>query len=286
MPPGKRPRLGRGLDAMLPAASASKGPRPEGFQCAVEDVHPNRDQPRSTFDDVKLEELAASIREIGILEPILVRTRKGGGYEIIAGERRWRAAQRAGLERVPIFVRDLSTTEGFEAALVENLQREDLNPIETARAFARLVDELGHTQESVATRVGKSRSTVANSLRLLKLPDDVLERVEDGRLSEGHGRALLTAPTVGAMQKLARQAVGSQWSVRETERHARAANNKSKKPKKDKKLQRSANVRDLETRLSHSLGSRVVLKDKKGKGRVEISYSSFDELDRLLDKLL
>jgi len=150
-----------------------------------------------------------------------------------------------------------------------------------------LIDELGHTQESVATRVGKNRSTVANALRLLKLPEDVIERVEDGRLSEGHGRALLTAPTVGAMQKLARQAVGSQWSVRETERHARAANKAGKnKGKKPKKIQRSANVRDLETRLSHSLGSRVVLKDKKGKGRVEISYGSFDELDRLLDKLL
>jgi len=269
---------------MLPAAPP-RGSR-DNFSCAIEDVHPNRDQPRKIFDEEKLEELAASIREIGVLEPILVRKRKKGGYEIIAGERRWRAAQRAGLRDVPVFVRDLSSREAFEAALVENLQREDLNPIETARAFARLVEDHGHTQESVASRVGKNRSTVANAMRLLKLPEDVLALVEDGQLSEGHGRAILTAPNVGTMQKLGRQAVEGTWSVRETERRARALNGDAKKKKKRKKPQRSANVRDLETRLSRALGSRVTLKDSRGKGRIEISYHSFDELDRLLEKLL
>ncbi len=269
---------------MLPAAPSRSGST-DNFTCPIEEVHPNRDQPRRVFDEDKLEELANSIREIGVLEPILVRTRKKGGYEIIAGERRWRAAQRAGLRTVPVFVRDLSSREAFEAALVENLQREDLNPIETARAFARLVEEHGHTQESVANRVGKNRSTVANAMRLLKLPEDVLSLVEDGQLSEGHGRAILQAPTVGAMQKLARQAVAGSWSVRQTERKARAANGVSKKSKK-KSAKRSANVRDLEQRLSHALGSTVHLRDRRGKGRIEINYSSFDELDRLLEKLL
>jgi ParB family chromosome partitioning protein len=281
----KRPRLGRGLDAMLPVAPARGGSK-DNFVCPIEDVHPNRDQPRKLFDEEKLQELAASIRELGVLEPILVRNRKQGGYEIIAGERRWRAAQRAGLKAVPVFVRDLSTREAFEAALVENLQREDLNPIETARAFARLVDEHGHTQESIASRVGKNRSTVANAMRLLKLPEDVLSLVEDGQLSEGHGRAILTAPSIGAMQKLARRAVEGTWSVRETERRARAENSATKKKSGAHKPERSANVRDLETRLSHALGSRVTLSDKRGKGQIQISYGSFDELDRLLEKLL
>jgi ParB family chromosome partitioning protein len=268
---------------MLPAAPSSSAGK-ELFNCPIEDVHPNRDQPRKIFAEDKLEELASSIRELGVLEPILVRKRKKGGYEIIAGERRWRAAQRAGLKVVPVLVRDLSTRDAFEAALVENIQREDLNPIETARAFARLVDEHGHTQESVAARVGKNRSTVANAMRLLKLPDDVLALVEQGHLSEGHGRAILTAPTVAAMQRLARSAVDGNWSVRETERRARAENNGASK--KAGKPKRSANVRDLETRLSKSLGSRVGLKDNRGKGRIEIRYASYDELDRLLEKLL
>jgi ParB family chromosome partitioning protein len=282
----KRPRLGRGLDAMLPVTPPRESPvARDSFEAPIEEVHPNREQPRRRFDEKRLDELAASIKELGVLEPILVRKRKPGGYEIIAGERRWRAAQRAGLKAVPVFVRDLSSSAAFEAALVENLQREDLNPVETARAFARLVEEHGHTQETVATRVGKDRSTVANAMRLLKLPDDVLDMLEDGRLSEGHGRAILSATSVSAMQKLARQALAKQWSVRETEKNARALA-RGKTEEKDAPTGRSANVRDLETRLSRSLGARVGISDKKGKGKIEIAYSSYDELDRLLDKLL
>src|SRR5688572_30547587 len=174
---GRKPRLGRGLDAMLPAAPS--GASKELFYAPIEEVHPNREQPRRNFDEAALGELAASIQELGILEPILARKRAAGGYEIIAGERRWRAAQRAGLREVPVFVRELTPKESFEAALVENLQREDLNPVETARAFQRLIDEHGHTQDSVAARVGKDRSTVANAMRLLKLPPDVLAWVEE-----------------------------------------------------------------------------------------------------------
>ena len=280
---GRRPRLGRGLDAMLPAAPSAASRTM--FNAPIEEVHPNREQPRRSFDEAALEELAASIQEIGILEPILVRKRAAGGYEIIAGERRWRAAQRAGLREVPVFVRELSAKESFEAALVENLQREDLNPIETARAFQRLIEEHGHTQDSVAARVGKDRSTVANAMRLLKLPPDVLVLVEEGRLSEGHGRAILGAPDVGGMQKLARLAIDKGLSVRETERRARTAA-RGESPSRPAPPQRSANVRDLEMRLSHALGSKVSVNDKKGRGKIEIGYASYEELDRLLEKLL
>ncbi len=281
-------RLGRGLDGLLPSAptkpetpSALNAP---GFVAGIEVVHPNREQPRRRFDDAALDELAASIKEVGVLEPILVRKRVAGGYEIVAGERRWRAAQRAGLQEVPVFVRELNTEEAFEAALVENLQREDLNPIETARAFARLVEEHGHSQDSVAKRVGKDRSTVANALRLLKLPEAVLAMLEDGRLSEGHGRALLGAHDVAAIKRLAHEAVKHAWSVRETERQVRAAA-RGPEPKPEPKS-KSANVRDLESRLSKALGARVAVEDKKGKGKLVVSYSSYAELDRILAQII
>ncbi len=250
----------------------------------IEDVYPNREQPRKTFDDGPLRELADSIKSVGVLEPLLVRERKQGGFALIAGERRWRAAQLAGLKEVPIFVRELSDKEAFEAALVENLQREELNPIETAQAFSRLVEEYGYTQEELAKRVGKDRSTISNALRLLKLPQEVLELVEDGSLSEGHGRALLGAPTAGAMRQLARRAVQKSWSVRETERQTRQRSNDESAAKKADKP--SANVRDLENRVAKKLGCVTRVVDRKGKGRLELHYSSYDELDRLLMKLL
>ncbi|MDH5492388.1 MAG: ParB/RepB/Spo0J family partition protein, partial [Myxococcales bacterium] len=233
--------------------------------------------------EAALLELADSIRAHGVLEPILVRKApEGGGYEIIAGERRWRAAQRAGLLEVPIFVRELSDAAAFEAALVENLQREDLNPIETARAFARLIDEFGHSQEQIAQRVGKDRSTIANAIRLLKLPEKVLDLVETGEISEGHGRALLQAPDVASMERLARAASAEKLSVREVERRARAAQAPAKPSPSPAK---SANVLDLERRLSNALGSPVAVADRGGKGQLEIRYSSWDELDRLIAQL-
>ena len=280
-------RMGRGLDAMLgpkPGGSASTPPVQvvkETGHARIEDVHPNRAQPRQRFDDSKLDELAQSIRENGILEPIVVRKRAPGGYEIIAGERRWRAAQKAGLHEVPIFVRELTTQAAFEAAIVENLQREDLNAIETARAFARLMEEHKHTQETIALKIGKDRSTIANALRLLKLPASVIERIENGELTEGHGRALLMAPSAAVMSKLAEQAVQREWSVRETERQARAAANPPAKPEP-----KSANVKDLENRLSKTLGARVNISDNQGKGHISIAYTSLDELDRLLGKMM
>jgi ParB family transcriptional regulator, chromosome partitioning protein len=287
----KGKRLGRGLDGLLgpsskgASPSASLPPRDPTI-APVEEVHPNREQPRTRFEDAKLEELAQSIRELGVLEPILVRKRPAGGFEIVAGERRWRAAQRAGLKEVPIVVRELGTAQAFEAAIVENLQREDLNPIETARALQRLIDDHGHTQESVAQKIGKDRATVANSLRLLKLPALVLEKIEGAELSEGHGRALLGAHNVALMQKMALHAIERGWSVRETERQVRAAVQAAENPEAPPPP-KSANVRDLENRLSKSLGARVNVTDKgQGKGQIQITYTSYDELDRLLGRMM
>lgn len=244
-------------------------------------------QPRGRIAAESLSELAASIRQHGVLEPILVRKRGGGGFEIIAGERRWRAAQQAGLKEVPIFLHDLDDEAAFEAALVENLQREDLNPMETARAFQRLVDDYGYTQETIAQKVGKERSTIANALRLLKLPTDLMDLVEDGALSEGHARALLSAPSVSAMKKLAHSAIAKGWSVRETERQSRRLTRDDpgggKQPSKPSK---STNVRDLEHRLSRAVGSSTTLYETgKERGQVRIHYASFDELDRIIEKL-
>jgi ParB family chromosome partitioning protein len=278
-------RLGRGLDALFPTPPAATAPGRANHTARIEQVHPNRGQPRRRFDEASLEELASSIREHGILEPILVRRRGEDGYEIIAGERRWRAAQKAGLHEIPIFVRELGDTAAFEAALVENLQREDLNPIETARAFQRLIDDHGLTQDVVAERVGKDRSTVSNALRLLKLPDEVLDLVVDGRLSEGHGRALLTSPNAETMKKMARAAVAQKWSVRETERRCRAAGTESKA--REAPAGKSANVKDLERRLSHALGAPVAIEQGAGgRGRVLIDYASLDALDAVIAKLL
>jgi ParB family chromosome partitioning protein len=285
--PIKRRGLGRGLDALLPAAAPVAAPqdgghRPEAFYAPIEELHPNRKQPRTHFDDKALEELAASLKERGLLQPILVRKRGTGGYEIVAGERRWRAAQRAGLHEVAVVVREFGDAQAFEAALIENLQREDLNPLETARGYQRLIDEGGHSVESVAQLIGKDRSTVSNAVRLLKLPESVIDRIESGELSEGHGRALLGAADVAAMERLAKEAVAKGWSVRETERRARVEGSK----KKGAPATKSANTRDIEERLSRRLVTRVTLADRKGKGHVNIAFSSYDELDRLLEQLL
>ncbi|MFI5306265.1 MAG: ParB/RepB/Spo0J family partition protein [Polyangiales bacterium] len=283
--PIKRRGLGRGLDALLPAAAPAAHAHvrgPESFYAPIEDLHPNRRQPRTHFDDKTLDELAVSLRERGLLQPILVRKRGAGGYEIVAGERRWRAAQRAGLHEVAVVVHDLGDAQAFEAALIENLQREDLSPIETARGYQRLIDEGGHSVESVSQLIGKDRSTVANAVRLLKLPESVIDHIANGELSEGHGRALLGAADVAAMERLAAEAVSKGWSVRETERRARVEGDKKRGPKAAK----SANTRDLEERLSRRLVTRVTLADRKGKGHINVAFSSYDELDRLLEQLL
>lgn len=288
-PKGQPPRraLGRGLDALLPPPpSAGPGRADKGlFSCPVELIVPQEGQPRQYFDETELEELTESIRQHGLLEPIVVRKGRGEAgrerYSIIAGERRWRAAQRAGLTEVLVVVKDVSPRDAFELALVENLQRADLNPIEVAESFDRLLREHAFTQESLGQRVGKDRTTVTNSLRLLRLPPRVRSLVISRELSEGHARALLGAPAE-ALEDLAERVVRGRLPVRAVEALVRQAKRAQKPSAPPKDPPKSANVKHLEAELSRKLGARVAVRDEGGKGAITIPYASLDELDRLL----
>jgi ParB family chromosome partitioning protein len=299
-PPKKPLRgLGRGLDALLPTRSPA---RPETtatpaasygdgnvFLCAIDKIRPQAGQPRQHFDNDRLEELAQSIKEHGLLEPLVVRRRSGSDeFEIVAGERRWRASQRAGLHQVMVVVHDVSAKGAFELALIENVQREDLNPLEFAEALDRLLKEYGYTQDSLAQRVGKDRSTIANALRLLRLPAPVRSRIVSGELSEGHGRALLGAPDDAALTTLAEKVVRGRLSVRQTEALVRSARGRAggKTAKDAPGTRKSPATRDLEERLARKLGTKVEVRDRDGKGEIAIHYSNWDELDRLLELLL
>ena len=290
----KRKALGRGLSALLPGSPAMASKR-EYFVAAIEEVHPSGQNPRRSFDEAGMQELVDSLREHGLLQPLVVRSRpelEGGGFTLIAGERRWRAAQKAGLKEVPVVVKEASAAEAFELALVENLQRRDLNPLEEAEAFRRLADDHGLTHEEIARRIGKDRSTIVNSVRLLKLPDLVRAMLVDGRLQMGHARCLLglSAELIAAT---AESVVTQGLSVRQTE--ALVAKLKApprespKTPPKSplEQPQKSANLRDLEQRLHRSLGVPVRVAERvPGAGKLEIDYANLDELDRVLDKLL
>ena len=291
-----RPRgLGRGLDVLLPLSHASNLPEPPPsappkpttlFMCGVEKIVPCRTQPRQHFDAAALDELTASIQLHGVLEPLVVRKLPGDErFEIIAGERRWRAAQRAGLHEVPVYVREVSAQSAFELALVENVQREDLNPIEFAEALGRLIAEYSYTQDSLASLLNRDRSTLANALRLLKLPEKVREMVIAGQLSEGHARALLGAPDEASMTQLAAKAVALELSVRQTEAMVRALKSSPDSSSAPAGGSKSAGVRDLETRLNRRYGTRCEVRDKNGKGEIVIRYSDLDELDRILEQM-
>jgi ParB family transcriptional regulator, chromosome partitioning protein len=286
-----RPRgLGRGLDALLPLNPASEAPgsgtKPSLFLCAIERITPCKTQPRQHFDAAALDELTASIQSHGLLEPLVVRRVAGGDrFEIVAGERRWRAAQRAGLHEVPVHVREVSDQSAFELALVENVQREDLNPIELAEALGRLIAEYAYTQESLASLLNRDRSTLANALRLLKLPEKVRELVISGQLSEGHARALLGAPDEASMTQLADKAVARKLSVRQIEALVRAAKSEAAGNAPDAPEGKSPGVRDLEGRLARRYGTRCELRDHNGKGEIVIRYSDLDELDRILEQM-
>jgi ParB family chromosome partitioning protein len=307
MADSKKRGLGRGLGALLPGGSAGAAisraaptPDPAGdpalsparprvyFAAGIEDVYPSPEQPRHKFDEAKLAGLADTIRVHGIIVPLVVRPRPAGGYFLIAGERRWRAAQKAGLHEVPVVVQDVTESTALERALVENVQRADLGPLEEAEAYQRLVDDYGLTQDAIADRMGKDRSTIANAIRLLRLPTPVRQLVEDDRLSMGHARALLGLEEPAAIERAARDVVARQLSVRATE----ALVKKTRSPKADtrppKASGKSASVRDLEERLTRALGGPVVItEDEPGKaGRIEIRYLDLDHLDRLLDRLL
>lgn len=291
----KRRALGRGLDALLPAAqtqpkvSSAYGDK-SVFSCAIDKLVAQKGQPRRHFDGEKLDELAASIREHGLIEPIAVRRAPGqeGVFEIIAGERRFRASQRAGLKEVLVVVKDVSPKAAFELAIIENVQREDLNPVELAEALDRLVKEHGYTQESLGERIGKNRTTITNSLRLLKLPQEIRERIISGELSEGHGRALLGADDPKTLTEIAQKVIRGKLNVRATEalvRLSKARKDAQKDKKADEGPAKNASVRDLETRLTQSLGARVLVKDTGNKGEIVIPYADLDALDRLIEKL-
>ena len=288
-----RRALGRGLDALLPtrstpvASSSSKqGQDSAVFSCPIERIVPQRGQPRQHFQKEKVEELAASIKAHGLIEPIVVRRVPGQErYEIIAGERRWRASQKAGLKEMLVVVKDVSPKDAFELAIIENLQREDLNPVELAEAFDRMTKEHGLTQEALAARLGKDRATVANTLRLLKLPPSVRSRVISGELSEGHARALLGADP-NKIEDLAQQVVRGRLNVRAAEALVRGA--KKGRAAKPQQAMKSSAVRDLETRMTRQAGTKVTLRSTSAdgsKGEVTIPYENLDHLDRILARV-
>jgi ParB family chromosome partitioning protein len=274
----KRPALGRGLSALIPDAPASSE---RTLEVDVDLIHPNKFQPRTTIDDGRLDDLARSIRANGVIQPILVR-RAGNGYEIVAGERRWRASQRAGLLKIPVVVREIPEEKLLAVALIENIQREDLNPIEEAHAYRRLADEFHLTQEQIAESVGKDRSSIANYVRLLKLPNEVRESVASGGLSMGHARALAGIADETALLQLARDVIAKQLSVRETEALIR----KMTAPAAEKtEPETDVHTRAAEEHLRFALGTRArILRKGKG-GRIEIEFTSEDELQRLYEIL-
>lgn len=288
----KRRSLGRGLSALIPPKPES--PSPMNFPAQnrnglltlpIEEVLPGDAQPRQVFQEEAIEELAASIREHGILQPIVVRQRAPQQYDIIAGERRWRAAQRAGLKSIPCVLTEVAEKETLTLALVENLQRQDLNPIEEAEAYQRLHRELGYSQSEIAKAVGKERSTVANALRLLKLPASVRQWVLDGQLTMGHARALLSMEDVTSMERLAREVIRKGWSVRQAEQATTSKRKSDDATAKSNPAKETPAERDVRERVQRALATKVELKHNKGKGTLVLHFSNFDELDSILEKM-
>lgn len=290
--PEKRKALGRGLRALIPDAPLA-GAQPDEPAAAgapreidLDLLRPNPDQPRQTVEDAKLDELAQSIRTHGVIQPIVVTERDGEpGFEIVAGERRWRAAQRAGLLRVPVVVREMPRTRRLEVALIENIQRENLNPIEEAAAYRQLADEFGMTQQQIAEAVGKERATVANYQRLLGLPGEVQADVAAGRLAMGHARALAGLSDAEEQLAVARRIRDGDLSVRAAEELVKRTGTPKSKASPEK-VPTDVHVRAAEERLRISLGTRVRIVQRGKRGRIEISFTSEDELQRLYDHLV
>ncbi len=272
----KKTGLGKGMAALLPVVEE------EGrvfFSCPIEEIQPNRDQPRKRFAPDKLEELADSIREKGIIQPLVVR-RKDDHYELIAGERRWRAAQKAGLREVPVVIQDVSDGAALELALIENIQREDLNAVEEAEAYQALVDNFALSQEELARRVGKERSTVANALRLLKLPAEIKRDITEERLSMGHARALLALDSPDEMRRGRDEILQRQLTVRQAEGFVKKL--KSGKPQKKSK-QLEPHLVDVVEQLKRHFKAKVALRQAGRGGRLEISFASMDDLTRIVE---
>ncbi len=277
----KRPALGRGLSALIPDAPAAAVPSERALEVDIDLLRPNRDQPRTAMDDSKIDELARSIKSNGIIQPIVVR-KADPGYEIIAGERRWRASQRVGLLKVPVVVRDIPEDQMLAAALIENIQREDLNPIEEAQAYRRLVDEHQLTQEQIADAVGKDRSSVANYLRLLKLPAELRSNLSAGALSMGHARALLGLADEADQLRVGREVVSKNLSVRETETLVKKGAPPSA-PREE--TPKDVHTRAAEEKLRFALGTRVRIVRKGNGGKIEIDFQNEDELQRIYELL-
>jgi ParB family chromosome partitioning protein len=278
----KRAALGRGLGALIPGASAAE--RKGIVVLGIEEVEPDRGQPRRYFDEAHILELADSVRANGVLQPLLVR-RSGDRYAIVAGERRWRAAQRAGLREVPCIVRDVTEPEAFELALIENIQREDLNAIEEAEAYQRLIEYHGLTQEELAQRVGKERSTVANALRLLRLPDPIKVAMSSGALTMGHARALLALTDETDLRRAAEKVMTEALSVREVEQLVQRLKGK-KVVRRERMGGGNVQLRHVVEKLQRKLGTKVALRDRGGAGTLELRYHSHAELDRILQAIL
>lgn len=271
--------LGRGLGALL---SSTPGEEDSLIAIPVDRIEVNPNQPRKTFDSKALSELVVSIKSSGVIQPVIVR-RQGAGFQLIAGERRWRAASQAGLERIPAIVREVTDAESLELALIENLLREDLNPMEEAEAYQKLLTQFGWTQEELAQRVGRDRSTVANCLRLLRLPLPIQDDLRAARLTMGHARALLSLTSAGDQMKLRDQILAHAWSVRATEDSARATEDEARTrrgvPKAPRR--RSAELMALEESLQRALMTRVRVTGNERRGRIEVTYATAGELERL-----
>lgn len=286
--PNKNRGLGRGLSALMSDVGdqqASAPRRPESH-IPVERVHPNPDQPRRAFDETALSDLAASIKEKGIIQPLIVRphTSRQGDFEIVAGERRWRAAQLAQLHEVPVIIRNFDDTEVLEIAIIENIQRADLNPVDEAAGYRQLMDRFGHTQEQMSVALGKSRSHIANLLRLLNLPEDVQHLLTDGKLTAGHARALVGHPDAST---LARQIVAKGLSVRDAERLAKKVETPTVAAPPKPKVTKDADTQQIEAELSATLGMKVSIDHDAGGegGKLVLNYRSLDQLDDLLRAL-
>jgi ParB family transcriptional regulator, chromosome partitioning protein len=280
---GGRRGMGRGLAAILPESNAGG---PELRELDVTQIEPNPDQPRAKFDTASLDALAGSIGSVGLLQPLIVRPLDDGRYELVAGERRWRAAQKAGIDRVPAVVRTSPEDDRLQAALIENMVREDLNPVEEARACAALVDDLGISKEELARRVGRSRAAISNLIRLLDLPDTVLALLEQGQLSEGHGRAILQVRDQDRRTRLARQAAAEGWSVRDTERRANGSGTRRRKASGGRiSAEERAAMTDAEDLLGSALGQDVRVRRDGNGVKAELRFDDLGEVESLARRL-
>lgn len=277
----KKSGLGKGLGALMLENNTDSMVSTSTLN--INEITPNKEQPRKTFDETALEELADSIRQHGVLQPLLVRPLTSGGYQLVAGERRWRASRLAELKEVPVIIKELSDTEAMEIAIIENLQREDLNPIEEAEGLQALIDKCGYTQEQVATSVGKSRPAITNALRLLKLPEEVREMAKDGTISAGHARALLAFDNQPMMIECANQIVSKKLTVRDVEKMAKRPATSSTKTKIAQR--RDSFYDEVELSLTEALGTKVRVYNGRNKGTLEIEFYTLDDLKNIANAI-